>query len=89
MRRTLRTLPLLAALAAVAISAAPASADGGSAACTVPVEIAHRQSLAGMVLEPGPYKVTVADTSEITCDEANAQLRSVLREPGEIGRAHV
>src|SRR5215208_6983954 len=82
MRRTLRTLPLLAAIAAVAVPAAPAAADGGSAACTVPFEIARSQSLAGMLIEPGSYRVTVVDTSEMTCDEANDQLRSVLREPG-------
>src|SRR5215212_4518121 len=82
MRRTLGTLPLLAALVAVAIPAAAASADGGSAACSVPFEIARSQSLAGMSLKPGTYKVTVLDTSEMTCDEANDQLRSVLREPG-------
>ena len=33
MRRTLRTLPLLAALVMLAGFATPASADGGSAAC--------------------------------------------------------
>jgi cell division protease FtsH len=82
MRRTLRTLPLLAALAALAIPAAPAAADGGSAACTVPFEVARSQPLEGMVLDPGPYKLTVLDTSEITCDEANDQMRAVLRAPG-------
>jgi len=82
MRRTLRTLPLLAALLAVAITAAPAAADGGSAACTVPFEMARTQPLGSIFLQPGPYKVTVMDTSEITCDEANDQLREVLREPG-------
>src|SRR4051812_5196011 len=82
MRRTLRTLPLLAVLTALAAPAAPAGAEGGSAACTVPFEIARSQSLAGLVLAPGPYKVTVLDTSEMTCDEANDALRSVLRAPG-------
>src|SRR5215217_5884118 len=82
MRRTLRTLALLAALAALVVPASPAAADGGSAACTVPFEVAHSQPLAGMSLEPGPYKLTVLDTSEITCDEANDQMRAVLREPG-------
>ena len=82
MRRTLRTLPLLAALLAVALPAAPAAADGGSAACTVPFEIARTQSLGDISLTPGAYKVTVLDTSEMTCDEANDQLRAVLREPG-------
>jgi cell division protease FtsH len=82
MRRTLRTLPLLALLAALGVPAAPAVAEGGSAACTVPFEIARSQPLQGLVLEPGPYKLTVLDTSEMTCDEANDALRTVLREPG-------
>jgi cell division protease FtsH len=82
MRRTLRTLPLLALLAALGVSAAPAAAEGGSAACTVPFEIAHSQPLQGIVLEPGPYELNVLDTSEMTCDEANDALRTVLREPG-------
>src|SRR5687768_13633777 len=82
MRRTLRTMPLLAALAALAVSAAPAAADGGSAECMVPFEVARSQQLSGLSLEPGPYKLTVLDTSEITCDEASDQMRDVLREPG-------
>jgi cell division protease FtsH len=82
MRRTLRTLPLLASLVMLAAFATPASADGGSAACTVPFEIARSQSIEGMVLEPGPYKLTVLDTSETTCDQANDALRTVLKEPG-------
>ena len=34
------------------------------------------------MLEPGPYKLTVLDTSQMTCDEANDAVRAVLREPG-------
>ena len=82
MRRTLRTLPLLALLGAVAIPAAPAVAEGGSAACTVPFEVARSQSLEAVVLQPGPYKLTVLDTSQITCREASDAFRAVLREPG-------
>ena len=69
MRRTLRTLPLLALLAVLAAFATPASADGGSAACTVPFEIARSQPLERVVLEPGPYKLTVLDTSQMTVHE--------------------
>jgi cell division protease FtsH len=82
MRRTLRTLPLLAFLVVLAAFTTPASADGGSAACTVPFEIARTQSIESMVLEAGPYKLTVLDTSETTCDQANDALRTVLKEPG-------
>jgi cell division protease FtsH len=69
-------------LTALAAPAAPAAAEGGSAACTVPFEISRNQSLEGLVLENGPYKLTVLDTSEMTCDEANDAFRTVLREPG-------
>src|SRR5918997_1909140 len=84
MRRSLRTLPLLATLFALALPAAPATAqDGGAAGCTVPVQVAKKQALGGMLLEPGPYKVTVLDTSELTCGEASEALRAALREPGD------
>src|SRR5215217_7048620 len=82
MRRTLRTLALLATLAAVAIPAAPAAADGGAAACTLPFDIARSQSVSGVFIEPGPYKLTVLDTAEMTCGDASDELRAVLREPG-------
>jgi len=82
MRRTLRTLPLLAVLLALAVQAAPAAAEGGAAACTVPFEVARSQPLESLVLESGSYKLVVRDTSELTCDEASDALRTVLREPG-------
>jgi cell division protease FtsH len=83
MRRTLRSLPLLATLLALAVPAAPASAaDGGSAACTVPFEIARKQQLGEMSFERGPYKLTVLDTSELNCGDATDALRKALREPG-------
>src|SRR5215204_6108452 len=82
MRRTLRTLPLLAVLLALAVQAAPAVAEGGAAACTVPFEVARSQPLESLVLESGSYKLVVRDTSELTCDEASDALRTVLREPG-------
>src|SRR3954462_3586165 len=82
MRRTLRTLPLLATLLMLAVFATPASADGGSAACTVPFQIAHSQPIEGVVLEPGAYKLTVLDTSQMNCDEAKDAFRTVLKEPG-------
>ena len=69
MRRTLRTLPLLAFLVLLAAFSTPAGAAGGSASCTVPFEIARSQSIEALVLQPGPYKLTVLDTSQMTCDE--------------------
>jgi cell division protease FtsH len=83
MRRTLRSLPLLATLFALALPAAPAlAANGGSAACTVPFEIARSQQVGEMTLQKGPYKLTVLDTSELNCKEASDALRDALREPG-------
>ena len=83
MRRTLRIVPVLAALFALGLPAAPApAAGGGSAACTVPFEVGRAQQLAEMSLEKGPYTLTVLDTSELTCDEANDALRAALKEPG-------
>jgi cell division protease FtsH len=83
MRRTLPSLPLLAALVVLALPAAPAAAArGGSASCTVPFEIAHTQRLGEMKFERGSYKLTVLDTSEQDCGEANDALRGALREPG-------
>jgi cell division protease FtsH len=58
------------------------AAKGGSAACTVPFQIAHPQHLGEMDLPKGPYKLTVLDTSELDCGAANDALRSALRAPG-------
>src|SRR5690349_19531569 len=83
MRRTLRSLPLLATLVALSLPAAPASAaQGGSASCTVPFEVGRAQSLGEMWLEKQPYELTVLDRSEIACREANEKLREALLEPG-------
>ena len=76
-------MPLLATLFALALPAAPAlAANGGSAACTVPFEIARSQQVGEMTLQKGPYKLTVLDTSELNCKEASDALRDALREPG-------
>src|SRR5215211_90594 len=83
MRRTLRSLALLVAL--VALAAPPASASaaaGGSASCTVPFEVARHQQLGELGFDPGPYKLTVLDTSQLNCGEASEALRDALREPG-------
>jgi cell division protease FtsH len=83
MRRTLRTTLLVALLLAVVLPAAPAAAqEGGSAACTVPFQISKSQSLGGVMFDRGPHKLTVLDTSELSCDEASEELRNALRAPG-------
>ncbi len=82
MRGTLRSLPLLA-LMVLAFSPAPAhAAAGGSAACTVPFEIAQKQQLGEASFERGPYKLTVLDTDQLNCHDAHEALRRALREPG-------
>src|SRR5215217_3994055 len=80
MSRTFRTLPLLAALMALALPGGPAAAaEGGSASCTVPFQIAHGQQLGEMSLPKGPYKLTVLDTSQVDCGKANDALRARAR----------
>jgi cell division protease FtsH len=83
MRGALRSLPVLASVLALALAAGPAAAaSGGSAECTVPFELAHAQQLGEMRFDRGPLKLTVLDTSELTCGQASDELRSALREPG-------
>ena len=83
MRGALRSLPVLAALIALAAPAAASAATaGGSASCTIPFEIARHQQLGELSLDPGPYKVTVLDTSELNCGEASDAFRAALRSPG-------
>ena len=83
MRGTLRSLPLLVLLALVLPASPAAAAEGGSAACLVPYEIAHTQPLGELKLEKGPYKITVLNTSDdLTCADAHDEFRRILREPG-------
>jgi cell division protease FtsH len=83
MSRTLRTVCVLAALLVVVLPSTPAAAaEGGSAACTVPFQISHRQQLGELALPKGPYKLTVLNTAQLDCGAANDALRAALREPG-------
>jgi cell division protease FtsH len=82
MRGALRSLPVLAALVALAVPAGASAASGGSASCTIPFEIAHKQQLGEMSFPPGAYKLTVLDTSQINCGEASDAVRAALRRPG-------
>jgi cell division protease FtsH len=83
MRGTLRSLPVLVALIALAApGTATAASAGGSASCTIPFEIAHNQQLGEMNLDRGPYKLTVLDTSELNCGEASDIVRAALKAPG-------
>src|SRR5215217_3160649 len=82
MRGALRSLPVLAALIALAAPGVASAASGGSADCTIPFEIARDQQLGELSLDQGPYKLTVLDTSEINCGEASDAVRDALRTPG-------
>jgi cell division protease FtsH len=82
MRGALRSLPVLAALIALAAPSAASAASGGSASCTIPFEIAHKQLLGETTFPPGPYKITVLDTSQLNCGEASDAVRAALRAPG-------
>src|SRR3954468_19449056 len=83
MRGALRSLPVLAALLALAApGTASAAAAGGSASCTVPFEIARHQQLGELNLDRGPYKLTVLDSSQLNCGEATDAFRDALRAPG-------
>jgi len=82
MRGALRSLPVLVALIALAAPSGASAASGGSASCTIPFEIAHKQQLGEASLAPGAYKLTVLDTSQINCGEASDAVRAALRQPG-------
>jgi cell division protease FtsH len=83
MRRTLPSLPLLAALVVLSLPAAPAvAAEGGSAACNIPFEIARTQQLGEMKFERGPYTLTLVNSSDQNCADATDSLRAALKEPG-------
>jgi cell division protease FtsH len=77
MRRTL--LLLLVALMALAPSA---QAQGGAAECREPVKLASEQTLAGLTLDKGSYRLTVSDSGDLTCDQAREAFRDILAEPG-------
>jgi cell division protease FtsH len=82
MRGALRSLPVLAALIALAAPSAASAASGGSASCTIPFEIAHKQQLGETSFDRGHYKLTVLDSSQLNCGEASDAVREALRAPG-------
>src|SRR5918994_6951063 len=81
MRSTLRLTLLWAIAALAALPAATASADGGAASCTVPVTVDRAQKVGALPIEPGPQRLTILDTSQMSCAEAVTEFQSILREP--------
>jgi cell division protease FtsH len=68
---------------AVALLTAPAAlAQGGAAECTSPFQINSEQLLPGLTLPPDLYRITTLETGDLTCDEAENELRDILREAG-------
>jgi cell division protease FtsH len=78
-----RVLRLLLVCMAILGALAPtAAADGGAAACTTPVSVNRPQQVGGLELERAPYTLTILDSSEMSCDEAVDEFRSIRRAPG-------
>jgi cell division protease FtsH len=75
-------LSLVGALMALGALTPAATADGGAAACTAPVGVNRAQEVGGLSLERGPHSLTILDSSEMSCDEAIEEFRSILRAPG-------
>jgi cell division protease FtsH len=65
------------------LTAAPAAlGQGGAAECISPFRINSEQRLSGLTLAPDQYRITTLETGDLTCDEAENELRDILREPG-------
>jgi cell division protease FtsH len=73
---------LLVALAALLCAAPHAYAQGNAASCTKPVEVARDQSLAGLDLARGSYRLVIDDTSDLSCEQARDEFRDILLAPG-------
>jgi cell division protease FtsH len=73
---------LVCALAVLGALAPAAAADGGAAACSTPVSVDRAQQLGGLALDSDRYTVTILDSSELSCDEAAEEFRSLVRAPG-------
>jgi cell division protease FtsH len=76
-----RFAPLVLIVAALCAAAPPALAQGGAAQCRTPVEVAHAQQVAGVDLDAGRYRLTVEQTSDLTCDQARQYFREILAAP--------
>jgi cell division protease FtsH len=81
MRSTL-CLTLLS-IAVLALLPAWASADGGAAACTTPVTVDKPQRVGALSLEPGPQRLTILDSAQMSCQEAVEEFQTILRAPGD------
>jgi cell division protease FtsH len=70
-------------IAVLALLPAWASADGGAAACTTPVTVDKPQRVGDLSLEPGPQRLTILDSAQMSCQEAVEEFQTILRAPGD------
>jgi cell division protease FtsH len=70
-------------IAVLALLPAWASADGGAAACTTPVTVERAQRVGGLSVEPGPQRLTILDSAQMSCQEAVEQFQAILRATGD------
>ena len=69
----------MAAAAAVALSAAPASA-AVPATCPATFTVLHNDQIGALSVPAGPYTLTVLDPSKLSCAEAADQFRQFLED---------
>ena len=60
------------------VPAAPAAAQSPAATCDAPLELTNDGRAASLPLEKGIYTITLADSSQLNCEEARQQLRIFL-----------
>src|SRR3712207_82931 len=77
MRRT----TLLLAFAALLCAAPNAFAQGGAAKGRQPVQRAGKQRVQFLELPKGDYRLTLEDTSDLTCRQARQYFQQVLDAP--------
>jgi cell division protease FtsH len=78
----MRRVSFLCVVAALLWGAPAAVAQGGAAECASPFQINSEQRLPGLTLAPDEYRITTLETGDLTCDEAENELRDILRERG-------
>jgi cell division protease FtsH len=79
-----RTLRLaLACAAAALLAAAPvAGAQGGPATCASTVRVPSDDRVGAVLLPEGEYRIELLDSGRTGCGQAAAELRNLLRAPG-------
>jgi len=84
MGEVMRRITLLCAFGVLLCAAPPALAQGGAAQCRQTVNLSGTQRVSSLVFAKGRYRLTVEDTSDLTCADARRLFREILAEPGGI-----